>query len=399
MIENRDGKRSMTTDSAVVEDPTRSVFLVGTRWFGVLGPCKEIIENLVSEGLNVYIFGQRDSHYHRYFQDNCTLIELRMRRSYFSPGADFLDVMKIRGYMRRVRPCAVHSFNPKPSLIGYAALLGFKKTEFFVGVTGLGNTFIRAPKLERYIVSALRMVCGRARFVFFQNPDDVAMFKEKRIVDDKKVMMFTGPGVDLQVFRPDDRSNSQTAEKKIIRVGCTARLIWQKGIREYLACAGTILADPDWSGKIEFYLYGEVDLEHPDRVAPEFIENAVAKGIVRHISWTDDIASEIRKLDIFVLHSYREGAPRAILEASATSIPTVGSDAIGVRELIVDGVTGFITPLHDVGAMKDRILKLAADPILRRELGAAARARIGEKYSLEKATAAQLAMYETSGVI
>jgi len=104
-------------------------------------------------------------------------------------------------------------------------------------------------------------------------------------------------------------------------------------------------------------------------------------------------------LDIFVLHSYREGAPRAILEASASGLPTIGSDAIGVRELVIDGVTGYLTPLHDIAAIKSKIILLAENRELRQKMGRAARVQIGEKYSLTNATTAQLEMYQLSNIL
>lgn len=368
-------------------------FLVGTRWFGILGPCLQLIDKLQSEGYRVFVFGQKDDHYQRYYRDNCELVEINMKRSYFSFISDFLDLIKITYFIIRYRPVGIHSFNPKPSLMAGLACFPFPKMKLFIGVTGLGNTFIRAPKLRRYIVFFLRLACKRASFVFFQNPDDVALFSQEKIVDEQKIKLFIGPGVDLNVFRPS-ANPVKSDDSDCVRVLTMARLIWQKGIREYIEAA-RITAKSDRAVRIEFLILGEYDFDHPDCVDPAFVEAAVKEGVVKHIAWTDDVVSILQNTDIFVLHSYREGAPRAILEASACCLPTVGADAIGVRELVIESVTGFLTPLRDAKRLQEAILILAEDRELRQKLGLAAHERIAEPFSLRNSTKAQLAMYKS----
>ena len=224
--------------------------------------------------------------------------------------------------------------------------------------------------------------------MFFQNHDDVALFKSKELIDPDKVRLFIGPGVDLDAFSYQDRT-----KKNPVIVTCVARLIWQKGICEFVEAA-RLLTEKLGPHKILFELYGEVDTQHPDCVDPTYIADAVRDGIIKHIPWTDDIPAVLAKSDIFVLHSYREGAPRAILEASASGLPTVGADAIGVRELVRHNVTGYLTPLQDVKALADAVEGLVHDTDLRHKMGRNARRMIAEPLSLANASAAQLAMYQ-----
>ena len=98
-------------------------FLIGTRWFGVLGPCRLMIDRLVEDGFEVYVFGQKDQHFHRYDSGKVTLVPIFMARRYFSPLRDFLDVMKLIAYVLWLRPERIHSFNPKPALLSFVASL------------------------------------------------------------------------------------------------------------------------------------------------------------------------------------------------------------------------------------------------------------------------------------
>ena len=370
---------------------TKTHFLIGTRWFGILGPTELMIDELVRTGHKVIVFGAKDERYHRYYRDNCELVEINMRRSYGTLWSDLKDVIKIARYARKYKPAGIHSFNPKPALLAAAGAMFSPKSKFFIGVTGLGNTFIRAKRLEPIISWALRKACDRASFVFFQNNDDVALFKEKKLVAEDKMRLFIGPGVDLRIFTPRDYDTPRTGK---LRITCVARLIWQKGIREYIEAATHLR---ETNPNLEFYLYGEFDGVHPDRIDPEYVKQAHDAGIITHVPWTDDIAGELRKSDIFVLHSYREGAPRGILEASASALPTVGADAIGVRELVRDGVTGYLTPLKSTEGLIDGLQKLIDSPEDRRRMGEAARVMIAEEYSLALSSAAQLGMYKDVG--
>ena len=208
------------------------------------------------------------------------------------------------------------------------------------------------------------------------------------MIDPEKVRLFIGPGVDLDAFSFRNRKN-----RNPVIVTCVARLIWQKGIREFIEAA-RLLTERLGPHRIQFELYGEVDTQHPDCVDPTYITDAVRDGIIKHIPWTDDIPAVLAESDIFVLHSYREGAPRAILEASASGLPTVGADSIGVRELVRHNVTGYLTPLQDVEALTEAVERLVRDPDLRQKMGRNARRMIAEPLSLANASAAQLAMYQ-----
>ncbi len=371
----------------------KSIFLIGTRWFGILGPTKEIIEKLVSEDYDVYVFGQKDNRYHRYFFKNCKLININMKRSYKSFLYDIFDIFKIIYFIIKLKPKAIHSFNPKPAFIAFFSLIFFPKIKFFVGITGLGNTFIRAKKMEFIISRIFRLVAKRSNFIFFQNLDDIEMFKTKKIGNSKKYKLFIGPGVDLKIFT---LGKSKNKENNLIRVLCVSRLIWQKGIKEFCESAKILLKKYK---NLEFLLIGEFDYVHPDRVYKKDLKKYINEGIIKHIEWTDDVHKYYKLSDIFFLHSYREGAPRAILEASATGLPTVGSNCIGVRELVIDNETGFLVEFKKIEECITALQKLIENKNLRKEMGINARKKIAEPYSLVESTNAQLQMYRETNLI
>src|SRR5204862_7010979 len=91
--------------------------------------------------------------------------------------------------------------------------------------------------------------------------------------------------------------------------------------------------------------------------------------------------------------SLKEGLPRALMEAAAAGRPAVATDVGGNREVIVDGVTGFLVPVGDAEALADRLARLLGDPALCRRLGAAARARAARLYDERAVTERILTVY------
>jgi glycosyltransferase involved in cell wall biosynthesis len=372
----------------------KSVFLVGTRWFGVLGPCQLIIDQLISKGYKIYVFGQSDNRYKKYDYSKVKLVSLNVKRSYFSPVHDLIDILKLLIYIFIIRPKSVHSFNPKPSLLCYFSLTLNTKTNFFIGVTGLGNTFIKANNMIIVVVKYfLSNAARRADYVFFQNPDDVSIFKEELGVTNDKIMIFPGPGVDLEYFK----IKNNYVKGSTLKVLLVARLLWQKGVDDFITTYNRIV-EMGLKDKYQFTLLGDTDQHHPDRLHDDDVRQLKSLGII-WIKWTDDVFSVYSDHDLLLFMSKREGGPRAILEASAVGLPTIGSNCTGVKNLIIDGASGFIVESGDIDSILGKLEKYRADFDLVVTHGNVARRSIAEKYSLEHATKEQMKMYQLTGVI
>ena len=101
----------------------------------------------------------------------------------------------------------------------------------------------------------------------------------------------------------------------------------------------------------------------------------------------DDIPKLLRGVDVFVLSSYSDCFPMALLEAMAAGRPAVCTAVGGVPEMIDDGVTGFLVPPRDPRALADKLLTVLADPARARAMGKAARRRAEEEFSLQRSVA------------
>lgn len=370
----------------------KTVFLIGTRWFGVLGPMELLIQDLAMSNVKVYVFGQKDEHYQKYFKGNCQLIQLRMKRKYLSFLSDILDLIKIQFYILKYRPTIVHSFNPKPGLLTFFSVLLHSKIKYIFCITGLGNTFVKKGFLQLLFIQLFRLAGKRADEIFFLNNDDLDFFRKKKIGSENEYDIFLGAGVNLNHFI----QKKYEIEKNKTQVICVSRLIWQKGIREFCVCAEKLKAE---GHDVDFLLIGEYDREHPDRVMKQDLKPYIDSSIIKHIEWTDNISKYYSESDINFLHSAREGGPRTILESAAIGIPSLGSKRPGVQDLIIDGKTGFLSPFQDIEHIVGCLRILIKSKKLQIELGQNARNLIAEPLSLRNATNAQSKLYYLTNLL
>ena len=195
-------------------------------------------------------------------------------------------------------------------------------------------------------------------------------------------MLIRSSGIDTEVFQP---KNIQRDNSKPIVVLMVARAIWHKGIREYYEAADRLKNE-----NIEFRLIGDTDTGNPSCADEEFLKSSNVKWFGHR----DDIKEQIQECNIFVLPSYREGVPRTLLEASSLAKPMVTTDAIGCREVVDDGVNGFLVPVKDSVELSKRILELSKDSELREMMGSSAREKALKEFDIKIVVQKYMEVYE-----
>jgi glycosyltransferase involved in cell wall biosynthesis len=188
--------------------------------------------------------------------------------------------------------------------------------------------------------------------------------------------LIPGSGIDLARF-PLAKARSETPEE--FHFLLIARLLWDKGVQEYVDAARTIRAiEP----RIRCQILGFVDVDNRTAVPGAMIERWAAEGWIDYLGATDDVRPYIEQADCIVLPSYREGLPRTLLEGSSMGKPLVGSDVPGVRDVIEDGVTGVLCEARSARSLADAMLKIARLPSVEREkMGAAGRRKVEREFS------------------
>ena len=317
-----------------------------------------------------------------------------MRRESLNPFRELALLFWLWRLVRAEKPQLVHGFTIKCAVYGglAARLAGFGRVN---SVTGMGYVFISdAPKakLLRPVVRALmRFALGgeRARLIL-QNPDDVRLFEQKGITPRAQIRLIPGSGVDCTRFLPPASGDEPVAGKPL-RVVLAARMLWDKGVDEFVNAARLLKAE---KRKLQFVLAGSPDPGNPAFIPEKTLLEWQASGLIEWLGHVEDMPAVLAGADIVALPSYREGLPKSLIEAAACARPLITTDVPGCREVVTDGVDGLLVPAHDAMSLARAIARLQDDPALARRLGQAARAKALAKFNERVVIARTLAVYD-----
>ena len=304
-------------------------------------------------------------------------IGLPMDRRSLNPIGELKLINIIRNVYQREEPDAVHNFTIKCVVYGslVAQLIGIQNR--IHAVTGLGHVFIsdsiRARLLRPVVKGLLRIAMrGKKSALIVQNPDDRRLFQDLDLIDLDRIHLIKGSGVDTNRFTPVKHERGPK-----FRVLLASRLLWEKGIREYVEAAA-LLADR--VGEIEFLLAGDADPGNPSSVQDADIEQWQASGLLKVLGHVEDMQQLMREVDLVVLPSHREGVPRGLIEAASMEIPIVTTDAPGCREIVDDGVNGMLVPVGDSAALARAIEYLYEHPQVCEAFGKAGRQKVLKEF-------------------
>jgi glycosyltransferase involved in cell wall biosynthesis len=292
--------------------------------------------------------------------------------------------------IRRIKPDLVHHVAMKPVIFGGLAsrLLGVRAVVH--AITGMGFLFIRddvpARVIRTLIMPLYRYALGHPNArVIFQNPDDLGMFLDRRLVRPDITVMIKGCGVDMTTFAPAPAPDGP------IVVMFPARILGDKGVHEFIHAARALKAD---GAQARFILVGRRDPANPTDVAETAIRGWEAEGVVEWWGFRTDMPQVLPQAHIVCMPSYREGLPRGLIEAAACGLPIVTADVPGCREVVRHGESGFLVPARDGPATAAAIGKLLNDAGLRRSMGQAARRLALDEFTVEAFVADTLATYD-----
>jgi glycosyltransferase involved in cell wall biosynthesis len=303
-----------------------------------------------------------------------------------SPLRDGIAVLRLARLIRTLRPHILHTHTAKAGAIGrLAAVLAGPARPPIVVHTFHGHVL-------RGYFGPLRAAGFRLleRWLARQATALVAVSPQVR---DDLVSLGVAPVEQFAVVRLgialEDRVSAETAERERLRallgigperfvVGWIGRMTGVKRTDDVLlALRGLRERGVDAC----LLMVGDgPDRDHVERRAKEL-------GVVRHcffLGYQDDVAAFLSAFDAFVLPSGNEGTPVSAIEALAAGRPVVATRVGGVPDVVREGVDGYLVEAGDVEALADALARLAADPKLREQMGAAGRERVLPRYAVER---------------
>ncbi len=340
--------RKIGRDDSVVEGGTgeihrekksdkKKILFLSNHFITLFSFRKELIKKLLDEGHEVFLSIPEDEN--NYFENlGCKIIITEIDRR----GVDIKNDLKLLRFYKKmipeIGPDIIFSYTIKPNIYGCLASNG--KYKQVCNITGTGGTFLKNDIVARICRLLYRLSIRRCYKVYFQNTGDRDYFIDNNLVYNNYEML-PGSGCNLnehefEVMPPDE----------IVRFIFIGRVMELKGIDEYLEAAKFLRSKYT---NVEFLIAGWNEEDKYQNIISQYQE----KGFVTYIGFRDDIADWIKKCHCTVLPSHGgEGVPNVLLESAATGRACIGSRINGTKDVIEEGVTGY---LFEKGDAKDLI--------------------------------------------
>lgn len=301
------------------------------------------------------------------------------------------SVLSLLSIYRRFKPDIAHHVAIKPVLYGslIARLTGAASVVNALG--GMGAIFTNSTDNHRtrrkLIMTGFRWLLGGKRnLLILQNPDDRALLVAGAALDDSIIRLIRGGGVNLVDF---DVSPEPPGVPLVV---LPARMLADKGVVEFVEAARQLKSE---GVQARFALVGGTDPCNPAAILEDQLSAWVDEGAVEWFGRRDDMPAVYAAAAIACLPSYREGLPKALLEAAASGRPIVATDVPGCREIVRHECNGLLVPARDAAALADALRTLLAEPALRARLGSRGREMAVNEFSEERVVSETLAIYRS----
>ncbi|USD24834.1 glycosyltransferase family 4 protein [Flagellimonas marinaquae] len=308
----------------------------------------ELAQHLIQNGFDVTILGTKKFE----CPNNINLIVYRLNRK-FNPLSDIKTVLEYREILRQKDFDIVQTFDTKPAFLLPLATMGMK-IKIARTVTGLGTIFmsnsIKFIAFRSFYKILHRIVKNKVSHTTFQNEDDHNYFLSQNLVTLQNSSLIFGSGINLKKF-----SISNITKKEPFTFVCVARLVYEKGIVNYLEAAKLCF---EQGHHYKFLLIGPLE-EESKKLNLKMLEE-----YSKYITWLGarkDVQELLSKSNVFVLPTFREGFSRVLLEASAMGLPSITTNVPGTREIIRDGQEGLLVGVNDSEELSKAMIKMASD--------------------------------------
>jgi glycosyltransferase involved in cell wall biosynthesis len=308
-------------------DPSKNkiIFVCNSSW-SVVRFRLDTIEFLLHAGYEIYVLSPRDEYTPRLEKmDGLKFIET----VFLNPSG--LSAWQLYSSLK---PSLIFHYTIKPNIYGTmaAAALGIPSISV---VTGLGYAFIERPILRRIASFLYKRSLPKAKETWFLNQDDQQYFIQNNILPSEKTFILPGEGIDTQKFQALGQKRPGSSLNFLL----IGRLIREKGIQEF-GEAAEMLRKKGFTGDCN--ILGFYDPKSPSSFDPVQMRRWQKQGILQYLGSTDDVRPHINGADCIVLPSYREGLPLSLLEAASMKKPIISTNTSGCREIVEDGVNGFL---------------------------------------------------------
>ncbi|MCQ2217126.1 MAG: glycosyltransferase family 4 protein [Paludibacteraceae bacterium] len=332
---------------------------------------KEVFQALRDNGYEVYIscpIGE-DTQKAAWFENiGCKNIDMQFNRQGTNPWADFKLMLRYRKLIKEIKPKAVLSYTIKPNLYGGMAC-ALCRVPQIVNITGLGAAVEYPGLMQKFTIFLYKLGLRKTTLAFFQNDANRQFCIEHGMVK-CKTQLIPGSGVNLQhhvqqVF---------PAESEPIRFTFVSRIRREKGIDEYLAAAEAIKQKYP---NTEFHVLGGCEGDYEER-----LKALHERGTIVFHGRQADVRPFFGQAQCTIHPTfYPEGMSNVLLESCATGRAIITTDRPGCREVVDNGVNGYIVKEQNSADLIEKVEQFIQLPYEKRKaMGLAARQKVEREF-------------------
>lgn len=326
----------------------------------------ELVRRLVQDGYDVHLSAPYSELIEDIVKEKCVYHDIKLERRKTNPFKDYKLIREYKKLMKTVQPDIIFSYTIKPNIYG-AAVAKKSKIPFVANVTGLGSAIESNNLLSKLILLMYKFAFKNVQTVFFQNENNMQLFKNKKIVK-SQAKLLPGSGVNLQHFTP-----LVYPEGNVVKFVFISRIMKEKGIEEFFEAIKIVRKKyPD----TQFHICGFCE-ETYEETLNQMQENGevVYHGLVK------DMREILKDMHCVVLPSYHEGMSNVLLEGAATARPLIASDIPGCRETMIDGETGYIVKVQDKDDLAKKMMQFIELPYeKKKDMGLEGRKYVEERF-------------------
>jgi len=302
---------------------------------------KDLIIDLLSKNYQVIIVAPEDENLLDLTNLGCKYFNINLSQYGTNFFKELYTLFNLFFLFKKIKPSYIFSYTIKPNL--YSSIIcKLLKIKIICNISGLGNSFLKKNLVYHVTIFLYKFFLSKSYVIFFQNNDDLQLFKDLKILSKLNYYLLPGSGINLDFFK----SNVKYKIDRPINFLFIGRFIQAKGINEFVNAANLIIND---NKNITFYALSPT--------SENFIYYEKKYPYIKFLKTVKDVRNVLINTGCVVLPSYREGIPRSLIEACSMSIPVIASNVPGCKDVVVEGYNGFVCSVMSAVSLKDSMIK------------------------------------------
>ena len=321
-----------------------------------------------------------DDYFRRIQQFGFKVYDTQIKRKSINPFSQLQDIITLSKIYKHEKPDVCWHLGAKYIFWGTIAVRIFiPHVKIINSPIGLGFIYVSKSvkaRLLRPLVTLLYKVLLNPKnsFVIVENHDDIEFFVKINAVKEASVVLIPGAGINTRTFTP-----SKTKEK-ICQVVMLSRLIREKGVYEYIRAAKILHEE---KVPVQMILVGEPDYGSPSSVTESEYKVLQQCDFIKCLGYQKNVLGILQSSHVCCLPSYREGLPRALIEATSCGLPVITTDAVGCRDIVINE-NGLLIKVGDIGELCNAIRFMVENPAERKKMGDKSRELAINRFDSEK---------------